>query len=419
MADIASSATLGANNPHSRSVPVETPILVDGIVEHYLVSPSAQVRILRIIDETGSATIGEIVDSLPEHPDPVAAIAVMLRLGILVAELRGVLDANTVVRRADPEPDPTGAAGLPPGPPTPILPKVPAVAKDGDRPMHLERLEVTPFSASLVVGSGRKRGEFGRMGETHRPGIYGLMNSTHVYIGMGSDAGQRVATGAQPIRDIETIFVITDANGNLTSEDAKVAERNLWSRAMAHGDRILVNGVPDGAPVDVQRYSEIDLFVASACLALRHHDLLFTRGSARTLVAGPRAEPGRVAPLRRMNDVPDGEVLELSFNDGHVALAAREGEDRWLLLRGSDVRIDTVATAGAGARFQRSAWLHSGLLDIGADGRSYVVTRDIVFSSGSAVAHFCTGSKGKGLAGWHPIDPDGGYEAEAPTLIAR
>jgi hypothetical protein len=393
--------------------------LVNGLVDHYLVSPSAQVRILRIVDETGSATVGEIVDALPEHPDPVAAIAVMLRLGILVAELRGVLDANTVVRRADPEPDPTEAAGLPPGPPTPILPKAPAVAKYEDRPMHPERLEVTPFSATLVLGSGRKRGEFGRMGETHRPGIYGLVNSTHVYIGMGSDVGQRVATGAQPIRDIEEIFVVTDARGNLTAEDAKVAERNLWSRAIAHGDRILANGVPDGAPVDAQRYSEIDQFVASACLALRHHDLLFTRGSTRTLIAGPRAEPGRVAPLRRMNDVPEGEVLELSFNDGHVALAVKRASDRWLLLRGSDVRIDTVATAGAGARFQRSAWLHSGLLDIGADGRSYVVTRDIVFSSGSAVAHFCTGSKGKGLAGWQPIDPAGGYDAETPGLIAR
>ena len=52
MADIASSATSVANNPHSRSVPVEAPILVDGLVDHYLVSPSAQVSILRVIDET-------------------------------------------------------------------------------------------------------------------------------------------------------------------------------------------------------------------------------------------------------------------------------------------------------------------------------------------------------------------------------
>ena len=87
--------------------------------------------------------------------------------------------------------------------------------------------------------------------------------------------------------------------------------------------------------------------------------------------------------------------------------------------RSPSVRIDTVATAGVGASFQRSAWLHSGLLDVGADGRSYIATRDIVFSSGSAVAHFCTGSKGRGRGGWNPIDPDGGYDHETPALIAR
>lgn len=111
-------------------------------------------------------------------------------------------------------------------------------------------------------------------------------------------------------------------------------------------------------------------------------------------------------------------MLELNFNDGHVALAARQAEDRWLLLRGSEVRIETVASAGAGASFQRSAWLHIGLLELGAHGQCYVVTRDIAFRSGSAVAHFCTGSKGKSLAGWTPIDPDVGYDPRTAALIA-
>jgi hypothetical protein len=419
MANSISTAASAAGNPHTQSPSLELPPLVAGLVQHELVSPSIQVTILRIVDETGTATVGDIVDGLPDHPDPVGAIAVMIRLGILVAEVRSVLDANTVVRRANPDPDPVATGGSPTlG--TPPQPVIAAVASDGrGGGGSLERLEVSPFSASVIVGSGCDRRQFVRMGELHRPGIYGLMNADAVYIGMGSDAGLRVSTGNQPIDDVDTIFVITDANGNLRNDDAKVAERNLWSRAAMFGDRTLVNGVPDGAPVDAQRYSEIDQFVASACLALRHHDLLFTRGSARTLVAGPRAEPGRVAPLRRMNDVPEGEILELTFNDGHVALAAKQAEDRWLLLRGSDIRIETVATAGAGARFQRSAWLHSGLLDIASDGMSYVVTRDIVFSSGSAAAHFCTGSKGKGLAGWRPIDPDGGYDPETPALIAR
>src|SRR5690606_11540359 len=111
MADIASSATSVANNPHTHSPSLELPPLVAGLVQHELVSPSVQVTILRIVDETGTATVGDIVDGLPDHPDPVGAIAVMIRLGILVAEVRGVLDANTLLRRADPDPNPVATGG--------------------------------------------------------------------------------------------------------------------------------------------------------------------------------------------------------------------------------------------------------------------------------------------------------------------
>ena len=89
-----------------------------------------------------------------------------------------------------------------------------------------------------------------------------------------------------------------------------------------------------------------------------------------------------------------------------TALAARQGDDRWLLLGGSDVRVDTVPTAGAGPGFLRAAWAHAGLLELSADGTSYIARRDLVFPSGSAAALFCTGAKGRGLAGWHPIGPE-------------
>ena len=102
MADIASNATIVANKSHSLSIPPELPPVIGGLVQHYLVSASVQVRILSIVDETGSATVGDIVAELPDHPDPAGAIVVMIRLGILVAEVRGVFDAHTVVRRADP-----------------------------------------------------------------------------------------------------------------------------------------------------------------------------------------------------------------------------------------------------------------------------------------------------------------------------
>jgi hypothetical protein len=95
--------------------------------------------------------------------------------------------------------------------------------------------------------------------------------------------------------------------------------------------------------------------------------------------------------------------MELSYC-GLTALAAERDDSSWLLLRGSDVRIDTLASATASASFQRAAWLHAGLLELAEDGSCYVLMRDIAFSSGSAVGHFVSGSKRFGLSAWQPVD---------------
>lgn len=420
MANSSSTATAVASKPFPIPSPQhEAPSLIDGLVQHVLITASVQVKILGIVDETGSVSIGDIATGLTGHPDPVGAVLVMVNLNLLVLDLNGPLDANTMVRRAPPEPDPNMATGRPSGSAPEGGQGVGGDSKNGSTiSAALARLDVTPFRAGIVVGPGTARRDFARMHDLRRPGIYGLMNSLSLYIGMGSDAGLRVATGQQPIEAVEAVFVITDANGALTPDDAAVAERILWSRAAATRERTMVNRVPDGCPIDPERYSYLEAFVAEACLALRHDHILFTAGSARSVLAGPRAEPGRVVPQRPFNDVPEGMVMELTFNDGRVALASRRAEDDWLLLRGSDVRPDTVASANASASYLRAAWLHSGILVPSHDEQSYVLTRDMPFRSGSAATHFVTGSKGRGRGGWQPIDPDGGTDPETAALIA-
>lgn len=89
--------------------------------------------------------------------------------------------------------------------------------------------------------------------------------------------------------------------------------------------------------------------------------------------------------------------MELGSGDGLIAVAVRQSETRWVLLQGSEVRAEVVRSANSSVQYLRSAWLHSGLLDASPDGRSYTVKRDPSFRSGSAVAQFCTGSKGKGM----------------------
>lgn len=417
MANPSSIATAVASKSLSHTSSMELPSLVDGLVQHLLVAPSVQVQILSIVDETGSATIGDIIAGLPDHPEPVEAVVVMLNLQILVAELRGsVLDAHTIVRRAPPEDSPSTTEKA--GPSAPHLPQtVPAGSDDGPG-SSLESLPVSSLKPSVMVGSGTDRCAFAQQPELQRPAVYGLLSATRGYYGRSKAGSRRVGWGRQPIEDIETIFVITDANDTLTVEDAKVCERILWSRAAAFGDRAVVNDVPDGAPVDPERYAELELFMSEACLALRHEGILFTRSSTRNLIAGPRSEPDRIGALRPFNEPAEGEIFEMQFAGGLVALAARQTDDRWLLLRGSDVRVDTVPSANASASYLRASWSYAGLLEAAADGNSLVVKRDLIFDSASAAAHFCTGSKGRGRAGWQPIDPDGGYDPATPALIA-
>jgi hypothetical protein len=110
--------------------------------------------------------------------------------------------------------------------------------------------------------------------------------------------------------------------------------------------------------------------------------------------------------------------MELCFDNGLVALASRQRDNRWIVLQGSDIRIDTAASANSSVRFLRSAWLHAGLLELSADGRSFVTTRDLVFRSGSGAAQFCVGSKGRTRDSWVAIDPDGGFDPSTQALIA-
>ena len=402
MANFSSTGAGAPDKSYPSSFPSDiVPPIVDGLVQHPLLSASIQVQILSIIDVTGSASLGDIVTELPGHADPVTAILALVAAGILDMHIRGVLDANTMVVRSGAAPDPDHPGGSSFN--LPVQPNTPQV----DLPPGIERIIANPFSAQLCVGSGSSRHGFAHLDELHRPGVYMLLNANAVYVGVAGDVGVRIAYGQQPIQNIETVIAIADANDNLSHQDARALERMLWSRLAASGERTMINGVPDGAPVDVQRYSELEAFLAQACLALRHENLLFTESSARAILAGPRAEPERVGKLRPLNQMPDGDILELSFCNNLVALAARQAENHWLLLRRSDIRLDTVASANCSTSYLRSAWLHSGLLALAPDGGSLMVMRDLKFASGSAVAQFCTGAKGRGLAGWQPIDTDG------------
>jgi len=393
-----SSGAAASNKPHF-SCPMTSPIAIaSGLVQHDLVSPTDQVLILATIDETGSASVGDIMVALDGHADPAGAIQVLISAGIVEADIpSGVLDQHTMLTRmapSDPDDDPTPSA---PGGVLPIT---------GGLPDDSVSLCVSRMHPSVVVSPGSGRRALGRAPTLQRPGVYILLSGAQAYVGMGSEVGRRVATGTQPIADIDAIITITDAHDGLSEADALVFERIIHGRLSAAREVTLVNGTPDGAPVPTERYEELNLLAAMACHALAREGHLFVTLSPRMVLAGPRAEEGRLAPLRAFNEAPDGEVMELTFGKGHIALACRRAHDEWVLLRGSDIRLDSVASATASASYLRAAWYNAGILELAHDGTSYVLTRDMFFSSASAAMHFTVGSKGQGRGGWQPIDTD-------------
>lgn len=404
MTFVSSIGATAPNKPYSSFLPYPPPVLVAGSVQHELVSLPVQMTILRVVDETGSASLGDIALALGDHTDAAGAVLVMVDLGILTITYAGTIDDHAMVRRAPVTPEPGPFAAL--------------AENDAALPEGIASLDASPLTPSVMVAEVEARRELGKVTSLERPGIYALIGNGEIYIGASSCVGTRVASGQQPIGDIERIVVITDAANQLTEDEALAAERMFFARVQASRTFPVMNTLPMGAGVDSKRYSELDSFLARACLNLRHHGVLFTEGSARAVLAGPRNEAGRVGTLRPFNGIPNGERLELCFDAGLVALAARQDDRRWLLLAGSDVRINTAISANSSTRFLRSAWLHAGLLELSADGRSYVTTRDIVFHSGSGAAQFCVGSKGRGRDSWTPIDADGGFDADTPALIA-
>lgn len=391
-----SSGAAASNKPHFLFATTSPIAIASGLAQHDLVSPTDQVVILATIDETGSASVGDVMVALHGHVDPAGAIQVLIAADMVKAEIRsGVLDQHTLLTRTvltDPDHDPTPAA------PGGILPS------PGGLPDDVTALAVTGLHPSVLVSPGSARRALGRAEALRRPGVYILLSGAQAYVGMGSEVGRRVANGAQPIADVDAIITITDVHNGMSEADALVLERIIHGRVAAAREVTLVNGTPDGAPVSPKRYEELNFFAAMACHALARDGHLFVNLSPRMVLAGPRAEEGRLAPLRAFDETPDGEVMELAFGKGHMALACRRADDEWVLLRGSDIRLDCVASANASVSYLRAAWHNAGILELAHDGTSYVLSRDMVFSSASAAMHFTVGSKGQGRGGWQAID---------------
>jgi hypothetical protein len=388
-------------------------------VQHPALSMSDQVQILSIVDATGTASIADIVAELPGHTDPVAAIFALVESGILkVVSNDSLCDANLIVARsaADssscPEQDHAPVDATPPNGDD----ATESDRKGGADPATASfTSNVLPLDPLITFKGTKHLRDLALAPNLKTPGVYIQFRRPNVYVGYGGLVGERAATSVPKIGGKPTLTaVITSQGRRLSAEEAKILEHMMWCRAAWDRSTKMEQSPPNGAAVTVEQYEELAIFAAQVSVLLRDLGLLFEGKPTRELNRGPRAEPGRLGKARHWDELPEGEIKEFRFG-GLSAQAARQDDGRYLLLKGSQVRLETCPSATATASMLRASFVYSGVLRLSQDGFCYDLTHDVYFESATAAALFVSGSKGYGPQAWEDFEPD--YdELESITL---
>lgn len=73
-----------------------------GLVDHPLLSPDDQWRLVAAVDEANLISIDDLVRVIPDHPQPISAILVLVDAGILSIDQTVAFDAATQLWRCGP-----------------------------------------------------------------------------------------------------------------------------------------------------------------------------------------------------------------------------------------------------------------------------------------------------------------------------
>ncbi|UYQ70841.1 hypothetical protein OF122_12285 [Pelagibacterium flavum] len=412
MADTLFAGTASARNPLSAIQNLEADPFPNhrGLIGRPEVPPRVQVSVFRALDETGSSTVGDLIDLLAAEPDPVSALLAMEQAGAIEITAPGFLDAHSLVQRTSGGQGlkTEGFADITSGPQQSRLKAEKQGSGDNEPdPANpaIRHLSFTALKPALFFGEGARRADFASQPALRRPGVYVLYHRGQCYVGRADNVARRIGAGRQlPEGRPEKMVAIVDEGDGLSRDDAKVLERMLFDRLNGDYDvESMINSVPHGGAVEPGRYDQLALFLSEACATLRANGVAFLWQDMRYVFAGPATEHERLGPDRPARERPDGQIYGLEFG-GLTAAAAECADGRWLVMRGSEVRADFVASANSTVGFLRAQWLHSGILEPADDVDGVLVlTRDVVFPTCSGASQFLCGAKGRSRVNWTPL----------------
>lgn len=379
--------------------------MAGGLVCHDYVDIDVQVTILAVVDDTGSATLEEIVAALAGHPKPAGAAFAMVAAGILCIE-DGIVDANSRLSRT-PLLD-GGDDDTPDG--------APQCASGGDDdgsgdggadypgPGEMRQISVAvPYAPAIFCIPGLERRLLRTeplLGDT---GIYAAIWGGEVYVGASKNLVARLTKGPHLVtpRLADRIIAIVDGTRQLSWDGAQVAERLLYRQLIASGELKPRNEEPNGGRVDEVEYELVHDFVEIAMQALRREGLASpVPPASRTPAANQTARAQQTLFATRV-ERQERQVGLYRLDACGVKARARVVDNSWTLLAGSAIRSEVMPSAHPSAKQRRIELLHSGGLV--KKGRDYMLTRDLDFASATGAAHFVVGSKTRADI-WSAVD---------------
>lgn len=174
-------AILGADAPArklaSSDFPHAKPVMaLEGLVADPHLDLDSQIAILAAIDETGSASLGDLMALLPGHASPGQAILALIREGALVITSSGLIDAHSLVaRRVNP----------------PLRQK--ATSSSEAPRKGVQHLKVVAPEPDIFFASGIERIYFVQEPRLRQKGIYLALYGSAVYVGRSGDTACRIA----------------------------------------------------------------------------------------------------------------------------------------------------------------------------------------------------------------------------------
>lgn len=385
MADAILGVDRPARKPALNDIPQTRPVTgLEGLVADPHLDLDSQVAILAAVDETGSASLGDLIALLPDHPSPGQAIKALIREGALVITSSGLIDAHSQVARRINPPLRQGTAS-------------PQTIKKG-----VQHLRIVSPEPDIFFASGIDRSYFVREPRLRQKGIYLALYGSAVYVGRSGDTACRIAWGAHLRRNglPDRIIAAVDKHQLLSEAQARTAERLAARMVIKHpGLSLLNNGLPAGDRLASGPYLATDRFVASFFERIEQAGLLEPVAPPDAPFYATSPEPIDPDPA---DPAPDGqgEGQHLTMESCGVTAQAKIVDGKFWVLAGSQVRLEPVPSAGSAALKERQDLLHDGGLV--REGDHLVLTVDVGFDTPSGAANFVAGSRVKPEL-WRPL----------------